>query len=159
MDGGSIQTDTASLFFNYKKDLLPRTKLVGNYSYHKSDVEFAGNALNLGISDLSSDAADIAIKQHVGRATLKLGYYRPMSILSGVAHYDTVWGYGKNASYLMEHKKIHLKPGSRQENVVANMTYGSTEEQLGLTMYYVKNINHIAGDKESGARIDYVLHW
>ena len=59
----------------------------------------------------------------------------------------------------MEHKKIHLKPGSRQENVVANMTYGSTEEQLGLTMYYVKNINHIAGDKESGARIDYVLHW
>jgi len=159
LDSEYIQTDTASLFFNYEKDLLPRTKLVANYSYHKSNVEFGGNALNFGISGLSSDAADIALEHRVGRTILKLGYYWPLSILSGIAYYDTVWGYGKNASYLMEHKQIELKPRSRQVNVVANMTYGSREEHLGLTMYFVKNTNHVAGENDSGVRIDYTLRW
>ena len=159
LGNNSIQTDTASLFLNYEKDLLPRTKLVANYSYHKSDVEFGGNALNFTISDLSSDAADITLEHRIGRTTLKLGYYRPMSILSGVASYDTVWGYGRNASYLMEHKDFNLKPGSRQENIVANLIYGSDNNHLELTMYFANNTNHVAGNRESGARIDYTLRW
>jgi len=92
------------------------------FLYSKFDVEFSGNALNFSVRDLSSDAADIELEHRVGRTSLKLGYYWPMSILSGVAHYDTIWGYGKNASYLMERKQIGLKPGCRQVNVVANMT-------------------------------------
>ena len=159
LDNNNIKTDTVSLFLNYEQKIFPRTKFAANYSYYKSDVEIGTNALNLAISGLSSDAMDVSIEHSLGQAKIKLAYYRPISIRSGIMKYDTIWGYGTDASYLMENKQLNLKPSGRQQNLVATVSFGPVQEQAGLTLYYVNNINHLDGVDEIGARIEYKYRW
>ena len=59
----------------------------------------------------------------------------------------------------MENKQIKLRPEKRQQNVVLNISYGAEQEQVGLSLYHVKNINHLSGSDESGARVEYKLRW
>ncbi len=159
LDSNDLRTDTLSLYLNYEKRLLPKTTFLANYSYHKSDVDVGRNALNLSIDDLSSDTLDVALEHKLGGAKVRLAYYRPLSAQSGSLSYDTIWGYGENSSYLMENKQIKLRPEKRQQNVVLNISYGAEQEQVGLSLYHVKNINHLSGSDESGARVEYKLRW